>query len=374
MKIALIGPAYPFRGGVAHHSAFLARALQKENRVEFISWKRQYPGFLFPGQSDLEPGPAPVKLENVHRIIDPVNPLTWMAAFRRIKSFCPDLVIFPWWTAFWAPVFLFVSILIKRSLDAKIIFICHNVFDHEAGRLKKLAAKAVLSMGDRLMVHSSEDRERIRRLTGGKKDAAWGFHPTYAPLATGKYEKGEAKKKMGLEKNRVLLFFGMVRAYKGLDVLIDAMPRVIARRKDVRLIVAGEFWEDKAKYARRIMKHNIQDYVVIKDGYIPNDRLPDYFCAADLAVLPYKSASGSGVCQLALGFGLPVIATDAGSLSEVIEDGTNGGIVPTNGPQALAEAICEALETDVLKTLTQGAAKTKDQYSWEKMADMICGL
>ena len=369
MKITLIGPTYPYRGGIAHHTTLLCRALRKNHEVKFISFKRQYPKILFPGKSDRDPSKKPVKIDNVDYLLDSLNPFSWIKVYRAIKEFKPEKVIVPWWVAFWMPQFWTIASLVKKYLQSEIVFICHNAIEHESNALKKLATKIVLKKADRLISHSKEETLRIRDLLGNGVNAVTAFHPTYANLCDKRYSKEEAKEKLGLNGD-VLLFFGFVREYKGLDVLLDAMS-IIPEEKNVTLMVTGEFWDDKQKYLDKIDNYGISKNVRIIDEYVPNEAIGIYFAASDLVVQPYHSASGSGICQMAYGFNRPVIATHVGSLPDVVQDGINGRIVKPRDHQGLAKAILESLEKDTLDKLTRNAEKTKERFSWERMADIV---
>lgn len=371
MRIVLIGPTYPFRGGIAHYTTLLGRTLRKHHEVTFVSFKRQYPAFLFPGRSDRDPSNEPLAINDVHFVIDPLNPLTWMTALRIIKESKADKIILPWWVTFWTLPFFFMVLMAKWRCRAHIVFICHNVIEHESNFLKRSATKMVLSQADRLITHSREETRRLRALVGSGVDAVTAFHPTYDELSDKRYPKQEAKMKLGLQGD-VLLFFGFVRPYKGLNILLEALP-IVLKEKRLTLVVAGEFWGRRQAYSCHIDRLNIRSHVRIIDRYIPNEEVGIYFAAADIVVQPYLSASGSGVCQLALGFDRPVIATQVGSLSEVIEDGVNGRLVVPNDAAALASAISESLEPATIQEFSRNAAKTKEKFTWESMAAIVTG-
>ncbi|GBD97973.1 MAG TPA: glycosyltransferase [Nitrospirae bacterium] len=371
MRIVLIGPTYPFRGGIAHYTTLLCRALRENHDVKFISFKRQYPDILFPGRSDRDSSRSPVKVNDVDYIIDSLNPLTWLAAVHAVKKYRPDKIVLPWWVAFWTPQFWTILTMVKRHLESEVVIICHNVVEHEAGFMKKMASKVVLSRADRLITHSRKETLRLKDLLGKNVNALTAFHPTYAGLSDKRYSKEEARERLGLSGS-VLLFFGFVRDYKGLGVLLDAMPLVL-KDKDVTLLIVGEFWKDKQEYLKKIEYSGISGKVRIVDEYVPNEEIGIYFAAADLVVQPYISASGSGISQIAYGFDRPVIATDVGSLPEVVEDGVNGRIVKPGDAGGLAEAILESLDPHTLSMFSLNAAKTKEKFSWRRMAEIVCG-
>lgn len=372
MKIALIGPTYPFRGGIAHHTTLLCRALRSRHEVLFISFSRQYPGPLFPGRSDVDPSREPLTANPVEHVIDSLNPATWVRAARKINRFSPTMVIVPWWVTFWAPLNLTLTALLRRRGRPEIVFLCHNVVEHERHPIKALVTRLVLRRADRVVTHSEEETARVRALLGARhKRVVTGFHPTYAPLGGQGLSREEARARLGLPPDRpVLLFFGFVRPYKGLDLLLTALAKV-REGLPAELLVVGEFWGDRSRYERMIERLGLGEAVRIVDRYVPNELIEPYFAAADLVVQPYRSVSGSGVCQLAYGLGRPVIATDVGSLSEVIEDGVNGRLVPAGDAFALAAAIRESLDPGLLAHLNRGATATAERFAWDRLVDLI---
>jgi len=371
MKIILIGPTYPFRGGIAHYMTLLCQTLRQKHEVKFISFKRQYPKILFPGKSDRDPSHQPLKVDQVDYLLDPLNPWTWLRVTRTIKEYHPHLLVIPWWVSFWMPPFWFILKTLKGSSKTKTIFICHNVNEHESNWLKKIATKAVLSKADRLIAHSKEEMLRLKELLRRDFNGITAFLPTYAPLGVNRYTREEAKQKLGLT-GPVLLFFGFVRPYKGLNVLLDAMPLVL-KEKEVTLLIVGEFWKDKEKYLRQIDIHRMGPKIKIVDDYVPNEEVGLYFAASDLVIQPYLSATGSAISQLAYGLDRPVIGTCVGGLPEIIEDGVNGWIVPPGDPETLAKTILKSLEPEILKSLSQNASHTKEKFSWEKLGDILTG-
>lgn len=369
MRIALVGPTYPYRGGISHYTTLLCRALRESHEVKFISFKRQYPKLFFPGKTDKDPSSKPVKVDEVDYIIDSLNPLSWLRAAKEIKDYGPDKIIFGWWVAFWMPQFWSIIKLVKRSCRSEIVIICHNVVEHESSFVKKLAAKAVLSKAERLITHSVQETARLRELLGEGINVVTAFHPTYADLSESRYTKQQAKDKLGLTGD-CLLFFGFVREYKGLGVLLEAM-RIVKERRCALLLVVGEFWKDKRKYTEQIERLGISSEVRIVDKYVPNEDIGLYFAAADIVVQPYLSVSGSGICQIAYGFDRPVIATEIGSLAEVVEDGVNGRLVASGDVRALAEAICDSLEPEKLNEFSKNAVRTKEKFSWQRLAGVV---
>ncbi len=369
MKIVLVGSTYPYRGGIAHYSTLLCRELRKEHDVKFISWKRQYPRLLFPGKTDKDNSRNPVKIDNVDYLIDSLNPITWIQAAKEIVKYKPDLLLFNWWVAFWYPQFSFIVDRVKAKLSSKLVVICHNAQEHEKNRIKAWASKSFLSRADRIITHSKEQNIAVKKMVGQSADVVTGFHPTYADLSDKRYSKEEAKKNLNLKGN-VLLFFGFVRRYKGLHVLLEALS-LMKDTPNTTLLIVGEFWKDKKEYLTQINKLNLSNNVIIIDKYVPNEQIGLYFAAADLVVQPYLSVTGSGICQTAYGFDRPVVATNLGSLSEIIEQDINGKLVEPNNPKSLAIAISKSLEPNVLEKLTKNAATIKENFSWKSFSSIV---
>lgn len=372
MRIAIIGPTYPFRGGIAHYTTLLCRALRREHEVKFISFKRQYPRVLFPGSTDRDESTLLVTVGGVEYIIDSLNPMTWISAARAVQKYGPEILVIPWWVAFWAIPFWSMMALVKRHIPCEIVVICHNVMEHESSIFKQLATKTVLLRADRLITHSREETQKAKELLGSDLNIVTAFHPSYADLTPVRYLKDEAKDKLGLSGD-VILFFGFVREYKGLNVLIEAMPTIL-RKKNVTLLIVGEFWKKKEAYLDHIRRLGIEPQVRIIDKYVPNEEMGLYFGAADLVIQPYVSASGSGVCQLAFGFDRPVVGSRIGSIAEVVEDDVNGRLVTPGDPKELAGAVSASLEPATLHRYSANAEKTKERFSWRGLADIVVGL
>lgn len=365
MKIAILGPCYPFKSGWAHYNTLLYRALRKKHEVRFIGFKRQYPSFLYPGREDKDYSNTVLK-EDTENIIDSLNPLSWLRAARRVNELEPDLVIFHWGTVFWAFLSLVISLLVK----GRIVFICHNVVQHETRGIDRILTKLGLFWGNGFIVHSREDRRNLEEIFPGRK-VVLGFHPTYGPISKG-IEKTRAKKRLSL-KGRTVLFFGIVRPYKGLDYLIEAMPAVL-RKMDVTLMVAGEFWEGKERTTKMIERLGIGERVLIQDTFLSNEEVNITISAADVVVLPYVSATQSGIVQNAFGLGRPVIVTDVGGLSEAVKDGVTGFVVPAKDPEALAEAIIKFFRDGKGALFEANIRKNKKRFSWDAFARIVENL
>lgn len=327
MRISIIGPAWPLRGGIAHHVYWLRQQLQSRgHNVQVVSFRKLYPGIIFPGATEydasrlrLDAGALP--------ILAGLNPVTWLRAFKRVKSFSPDVIVFQWWQPFFAPV---VGTLVRafRRSGLNCVIECHNVFPHEGTPLDRLLVTFALSAADHLITHSTQDREELSAIAPDKTVSV-------SPLPVLK----EFSSANNSDRNgRDILFFGKVRKYKGLDVLLAAMPKVLTR-VDCKLTVVGEFYDLIDKYRRLARAYGIEKHVHFENRYVPNEEVPGIFKQADVLVLPYLSATQSGVARIAFSNVLPVIASRTGGLSEAVMDNVNGLLCPPGDPQALADQI-----------------------------------
>jgi glycosyltransferase involved in cell wall biosynthesis len=368
-RFCLIGPTYPYRGGIAHYTTLLARELRKDNETLLISFSRQYPRFLFPGRSDRDPSQQPLR-EEAEYLLDPLNPLTWRRTVRRVDQWQAEVVIIPWWVSYWAPAWSVIGRCIKRlKKRPKLVFVCHNVLPHEDSAVDRLAARAALAPAGGFIVHGRNDAEQLREIFP-RANIRVTPHPTYAPLG----EASAVPPPVSLPDDQpVILFCGFVRPYKGLDILLAAMPGVLARR-DVRLLVAGEFWESEKEYRAQIGRLGIEEQVTIVDRYMTNEELTACIQAADVVVLPYRSATQSGIVQLAYGLGRSVITTDVGGLPDVVDDGRTGLIVPAEDPEALAVAIDRYFAEDLRPVFESNIAEQSARFEWRRLVEEIEAL
>lgn len=368
MRIVLIGPTFPFRGGISHYTTLLYRELKKRHEVKFFSFSRPYPKFLFPGDTSFDKSKKPLEVTETERIVDWANPLSWLIVAKRARDFDPDLVIFPWWMWGWAIPFAVVTLLAKALTSAKILFICHNVIEHETAWWKKLLTKMALSPGDFYIVHSQPDFEKLKRFFPRPRIKK-AFLPIFEIVASGKISRERAKKKLGIKGNAIL-FFGYVRPYKGLRYLFQALPDVL-KQVNLDLIVAGEFWEDKESYQALAKELGIERRTKIFDQYIPNEELQFYFAASELLIAPYVSATGTATTRLAFGFEKPIVGTAVGDLPEVIDNGRRGLVVPPEDPQALAEAIIRCYRENLIEIFSKNIREDEDLFSWERLVKTI---
>ena len=376
MKICIIGPTYPYRGGIAHYTTLLVKhLLEAGHQVKLYSYTRQYPKFLFPGKSDKDPSATTLRVPCEY-IVDPINPLSWWRVFRRIRRDKPDLLILQWWVPYWTPSLAAISHLIKHYSKIKIVYVCHNVTPHEeSGTLDHRLAWVVLKRGDAFIVHSEQDRRKLQALLPQAR--VWRTNlPTYEVFHQLVADNGSAqalRQSLQLDGKHVLLFFGFVRPYKGLDYLIQALPLVRQRLPNAHLLIVGEFWGGKEPYVAYAQNAGVGEHLTIIDQYVPNEAIRAYFDVADVVVLPYVSATQSAVVQLAFGFGKPVITTRVGGLHEVVQDGHNGLVVPPQNEEALAAAIVRYFDETMAARLSANIVAERDagRFSWDEVVQTL---
>lgn len=369
MRITIVGPVYPYRGGIAHHTSLLAHHLAARHDIQLISFSRLYPNWLFPGRSDRDPSHFPLRADAEY-LLNPVNPISWWSAARRIRQFQPHLLLLPWWVPFLAPVWLGLMRLIRCWTTARVLLLCHNVLPHEKDVLQRMITRITLSRGDAAIVQSRTELAALKQLVPDLR-AAYTPHPTYAEIRQVSAETKSRGVQSEVKGSKpTILYFGFIRPYKGLHVLFDAMPAVL-HGLPVRLLAVGEVWGDRAEYDAQIARLGIAEDVTLIDEYVPNERLADYFEAADVVVLPYLSATQSGVAQLAFGFGVPVIASCVGGLPEIVCDGQTGLLVPPGDPDALAATILRFFRDELGPSMRAGIYKDQERFDWSHMVKVI---
>ena len=371
MKIVLIGPVYPFKGGISHYTGLLYRSLSKSHDVTMLSFKMQYPKILFK-KEQRDYSNDSFKIEDTDYQINTANPFNWISTANKINKIAPDLVIFQWWHPYFAPCFYSICKGIKKH--TKILFTCHNVFPHERFPMDRTLAKAVLKQGDYYIVQSKMDEQDLESIKPGAKHRV-AVHPTYNAFKFEDISKEKAREQIGIDNNRpVILFFGFVREYKGLKHLINAMPKVLEEKADTLLLIVGDFAGDKEQYTDLIKEKGISDNVAIYDGYIPDKEVEKYFATSDAVVLPYESATQSGIVQIAYGFEKPVIATNVGGLPEVVLNEKTGYVVSQGDDEELADKIVDFFEQNKAEEFKENIKLEAYKYSWDRMNEHIEAL
>lgn len=375
MTFFLIGPYYPFRGGIAQYISVLGQKLQERGHtVKVLSFKKQFPRFLFPGQTQIETSKDYIELD-AQPIFIAWNPLTWLRTFLRIRRCKPDAVIFKYWMPFFAPGYGVICALTTWFTSVRSIYIIDNVIPHERRLADRFLTRFAFRWVRAFIVQSEVVRQELFRWFPEAKarKVELAPHPIYDCYASTDLSQAQARQKLGLgPQGKLLLFFGLVRRYKGLDVLLEAFSKLVARSgQGIHLLVAGEFYEPQEIYRKQVDSLGISDQVTIVNRYIPNEEVGIYFKAADLLVLPYRSATQSGVTQVAAHFRLPVVSTRVGGIPEVIRDGETGFLVPPEDADELARGIERALEEEVMGSVLDNLERRKGDYSWDNMIDVV---
>jgi glycosyltransferase involved in cell wall biosynthesis len=370
MRFALIGPTYPYRGGIAHYTTLLAQHLQRGHEALLISFKRQYPQWLFPGQSDKDPSERPLQTDAEY-LLDPLNPLTWRQTARRLEEWRADTVIMQWWHPYWTPAWSFLGRKISRfEKRPSLIYLCHNVLPHETGgrvsqTLLPHLIRFTLRPATCFITHSQTDKQILAKILPNRPIAVSPL-PSYMALGE---EQADIALPFNLPDDRpLLLFAGFVRPYKGLDILLEALALV---ERPLHLLVAGEFWQGTAVYEAQIARLGIANRVTLHNEYLTNEALAACLKKANVVVLPYRSATQSAVVQLAFGQNCPVITTDVGGLAEVVADGKTGLVVPPEDPSALAAAIERYLAEGLEPIFRQAIEGENGRFSWENLVAQI---
>ncbi|MEZ4649949.1 MAG: glycosyltransferase [Candidatus Eisenbacteria bacterium] len=393
----MVGTAHPMRGGLAQYNALLARELSQEHDVDFVSFTRQYPSILFPGKTQMDTSEDPIRFPAT-ALVDSIGPLSWDRAARHLVAGKPPLdgLVFKYWMPFFAPAFGTIARRVKKYARAASSG-AGSAAGASAGIRKAAAAgpsagPRVVAILDNLIPHERRpfDRELTRYFMGGVdayvamsasvRDDLLAVDPSASCLLVPhpvfhtfgeRIEKAEARKRLGLDPDaRLLLFFGFIRDYKGLDVLLDAMPRITAET-GAHLFVLGEFYADKNKTTSQIESLGIGPHVTLRDGYVPDEEVGLYFSAVDAIVLPYRSATQSGIVPIAYQLERPVLCTDVGGLAEIVLDGETGLVVPPADPGALADAVRRFYDESLEERCVPRIQVEKRKYSWERMAGAV---
>jgi glycosyltransferase involved in cell wall biosynthesis len=373
-RIALIGPTYPYRGGIAHYTTLLTEALREEHETLLISFSQQYPTWLFPGRDDRDPSERPLRTEAEY-LLNPLNPLTWARTLRRLRQWQPDLVVMQWWHPFWFPAWSYIGRGLRRLPGRPpLVYLCHNILPHEeGGRLSRAILPHLIRFTLRpaagFITHAHSDKKLLARLLP-QHPIIVSPHPTYAVLG----EQPGMDLPVAVPTDRpLLLFAGFVRPYKGLDVLLDALA-ILKDKRPFYLLVAGEFWDSTKIYRQQIERLGLQQHVTLYNAYLPNEVLAACLQRANVVVLPYRSATQSGIIQLAFGAGCPVITTDVGGLAEVVENGRTGLIVSPEDPPALAAAIERYLVDGLEPVFREGIVGENGRFGWGQLIQAIISL
>ncbi len=369
MNISIIGTAYPYRGGLAAYNERLAKQLLNEgHNVTILTFTLQYPGFLFPGKSQFMEGASP-SVPAIERKVNSVNPINWMSVGYEIKRKRPDLLIFKYWIPFMAPCFGTIARIAKSNGQTKVLCILDNVIPHENRPGDKILTRYFTTCIDGAIAMSQSvlsDLKLFRKDIPVKLNP----HPLFDNFGS-PAPRASALLKLGLEPDlKYLLFFGFIRAYKGLDLIIKAFSDSRFREKKLKLIIAGEFYEDPTPYMESIRKYKLENDIILFDRFINDSEVNLFFSVADLIVQPYKSATQSGVTQIAYHFEKPMLVTNVGGLKEIVPHGRCGYVVNTE-PNEIADAIADFFENNRKEEFIRNVREEKKKYSWSKMTGSI---
>jgi glycosyltransferase involved in cell wall biosynthesis len=370
-KIFIIGPAYPLRGGLATFDELFCEAFVKEgHHCEIISYSLQYPNFLFPGSTQFDTSGISPKHLKIHTLINSVNPFSWIKTAQFIKSQKPDFVVCRFWIPFMGPALGTIARLIKRS-GIKVLAITDNVIPHEKRAGDSTFSRYFIKACDGYITMSKAVMKDLDKFTASPYKKFL-LHPLYTSFGD-KVEKSEARLNLGLPLDKKLvLFFGLIRKYKGLDLLLEAIAELNSD-PTIDLVIAGEFYDDKQTYLDLIEKLGIGHRVHLHAKFIPNEDIRYYFSSADLVALPYRNATQSGVTQVSFHFEVPTLVTNVGGLSEIIPDRKAGYVVEPSG-KAIAEAISDYFSNNRMDELTQGMIIEKKKYDWKLFVDEVYRL
>ncbi len=362
MKIVIIGPAHPYRGGIAAFNDRLALEFQNEGHdVRVETFTLQYPGLLFPGKTQftLDPPPNGVK---INRSINSINPVNWLRVGNLIQKEMPDLVISRFWIPFIGPSLGTIGRIIRKNNHSRIIGLTDNIIPHEHKPGDRPltswfinSCHGIVTLSESVLNDLNTFNQTIPR--------KWGPHPIYDHYGkiTG---KDEALEKLKLDPGyNYLLFFGIIREYKGLDLLIDALADKRLFKYKIRLLVAGEFYSNEEQYREQVKKHNIKDRIIFYNQYIPNDEVAGFFNVADMVVQPYKTATQSGVTQIAFHFHKPMLVTNVGGLPEIVHH-RKAGYVCQPDPLSIADSIVDFYENNRKESFAKQVIKEKERFSW----------
>ena len=366
MKIILLGPAHPYRGGLASIMETMAREWQSRgHEVRIYTFTVQYPSLLFPGKTQYVTTPAPEDL-HIERVMNTVNPLNWLSLGLRLRRECPDMVVMKYWTPFMAPCFGTIARIARSNGVTKFVCQIDNVEPHEHHIIDRPCNHYYLGAVDGFVYMSEQVHGELKAYTAAP--ALFSPHPMFENFGKA-VERDEACRRIGIDPaQRYTLFFGLIRDYKGLDLLLKAWAKWMPERR--KLLIAGEFYASREKYISLIEELGLQDRVVLHDRFIADEDVKYYFSAADALVLPYRTATQSGVTQIAYNFSLPMIVTRVGGLPEIVPDG-RVGLVCEADAESIKEALQALYDGDRLQTFKENFAQERKRFSWAAMCDRL---
>lgn len=370
-EIVFVGPAYPYRGGIASFNEMLATELQLQGHsIKICTFTLQYPSFMFPGKSQFSDKSAPKNL-NISRDVNSINPLNWLRVGLKLKKVSPDILFVRYWSPYLAPALGVISRLVRSNGHTQVVSLSDNIIPHEHHFYDKFLTRFFIGSVDRFICMSHEVELDLIKLSP-KKPYSFAPHPIYSNYGAAKGHL-EACLNLGLDPQKsYALFFGLIRDYKGLDILLDswAKYKTTPQSKDKILIVAGEYYTPKEPYLKQIEQLSITDSVIIVDKFIPDDQVADYFSACSVLVQPYKSATQSGVTQIAYHFNTPMIVTPVGGLPEIVPHNRVGYV---SEPKDLPKYLEQIFDPNINSVFVENIKTEKQRFSWSGMAEKVLG-
>lgn len=371
-KIIILGTAHPFRGGLASYNERLALQFQLEgHEVEIFTFTTQYPNFLFPGKSQFSEEPAPKDLK-ISRKVSSVNPANWRKIGNEIRKLKPDLLIFKYWLPFMGPCFGTIARRVKKNKHTRIITILDNVIPHEHRAGDKAFTNFFLKPIDAFISMSQSVADDLKKFDT-TKPRNFNPHPLFDNFGE-IIPKEKAKELLGLDATtNYVLFFGIIRDYKGLDLLLEAFSKMAYREKKIKLLVAGEYYSNEEKYQTIIKQLNLQDDVIVVNKFIKDSEVGRYFCASDIVAQPYKNATQSGVTQIAYHFEIPILVTNVGGLPEMVPHQKVGYVVQKDASE-IAQALTDFYSAKRESEFKLNLKAEKEKYTWDKLTKKILEL
>lgn len=340
-KIVIIGPAYPYRGGNSLFIGHLNDKLSEDFDVTILNYTLLYPSFLFPGTTQFDKSNVSLKPAKTERMVNSISPFSWFKTSKRIKEIAPDLVVFDWWHPFFSFCHFSISFLLGRRYGNKILFITENFISHEGHLIDRILTKIGLTNASSFL-SLSEKVEKDLLAIANKRSIYRSELPVYDCYDIAEKINASLKKDFGFDENDfVLLFFGYIRKYKGLDLLLHAMPKLIKEIPNIKLLVVGESYEEFSFYEKIVSELNLTNYVKMENRFVANEEVSKYYSVSDLVVLPYRSATQSGILNVAYGFLKPVLVTNVGGLAEFVDDNETGIVVEPESPDAICKGVLE---------------------------------
>ncbi|MBE2280617.1 MAG: glycosyltransferase [Ignavibacteriaceae bacterium] len=371
-KIILIGSAYPYRGGNALFIMHVYEALSQKFDAKIFNYKLMYPPLLFPGKTQYDVSEKPVKSSPNERLINTMNPFNWYNVAKRIIKENPDLVVFNWWHPYFGLCHRGISSLIKGKFKGKIVFITENFISHEANFLDRFLTKYGLKHASAFVALSDIVNKELATISEGRPVYRSEL-PIFDFVDVGlNPEKSKLREEFKIGANdKVILFFGYVRHYKGLDILLEAMPAILEFDPNIKLFIAGEFYDEYQKYSDLIEKLKISGSIIMQNLYIPNEEVYKYYLISDLVILPYRSATQSGILNIAYGFNKPALVTKVGGLAEFVDDNETGVIVEPGSANEIANGVKKFYELEKSVNFEENIKMKVNSNSFNKFPELF---